>query len=118
MLHIDPEDPVRLTDGHLGPESSDIEQRLNPMIAITTNAVEIGDGDYVVIDGCELPPSMPLCRRLASLNPVDAMPRDVEITPDSPLRSGHDTTTSEQGELVRSWIRWEGSTTQGEVLDR
>jgi hypothetical protein len=60
MLCIDPKDPVPLTDGDLGPRSSGIEQPLHPMVAITTNAIEISDGDHVVIDGYEPSPLVPL----------------------------------------------------------
>ena len=60
IVGIDPKRPVALADGHPGLRGSDVRQRLNPMIAIASNAVETHDCDYVVIDGYEPSPPVPL----------------------------------------------------------
>lgn len=60
MVDIDPQRLISLANGHLGAGGYDVQQRLCLMIAIAANAIEIGDCDYVVIDGYKPSPPLPL----------------------------------------------------------
>ena len=117
MLCIDLKDPVPLTDGDLGPRRSNIEQFPRLMVAIMTNAVDIGDGDYVAIDAYEIPPPVSFGRSLSELNPVAAVSWEVQVASFRSLAADHDTTFSEQPKLIGTHSR-AGRTTLRQVLYR